>query len=529
MAATDSYRLAVKETAGRRATLPELEAIIPARALQELARIAGRRRRAPARRAGEPRRLRRRRHVADDAPHRRPVPELPPAAAGAVRARARAAARGGARGRAPRLADGAAQLAAAPALRRRRADGVARSRRTSARRASRCRRRTRATPMEIGFNAEFLRDGLESVDSDTVKFKLISPLRPAVLEGDARRLRVPDHADQARGLDRSLVVERVTLRNYRSYASLELDARAGHRARRRAERRRQDEPARVAARRDAGLLAAHAAGRAADPVRRDRRPRRRRRHARHVARSSSRVTLRQGQAKEARLNGARLPSAGVAAARGRDARLHARPARGRQGRAGCATRVLRPRARAAVPRPRRRAAGLPRRRSRSATPRCAACSSGSRRRDVARAVDGAHRRRSARRSSTQRRVDARRARAGVRRARGRARAAGRAARLRRASRRPRPQLEARLARDLERGTTGLGPHLDDVLDRERRPRPAPVRLAGRAAARGPVAAPRRGGAAADRRRCCCSTTCSRSSTSAAAACWPRASRAWGRR
>jgi len=39
--------------------------------------------------------------------------------------------------------------------------------------------------MEIGFNAEFLRDGLESVDSDTVKFKLISPLRPAVLEGDA--------------------------------------------------------------------------------------------------------------------------------------------------------------------------------------------------------------------------------------------------------------------------------------------------------------------------------------------------------
>jgi DNA polymerase III subunit beta len=40
-------------------------------------------------------------------------------------------------------------------------------------------------PMEIGFNAEFLRDGLESVDSDTVKFKLISPLRPAVLEGDA--------------------------------------------------------------------------------------------------------------------------------------------------------------------------------------------------------------------------------------------------------------------------------------------------------------------------------------------------------
>jgi DNA polymerase III subunit beta len=39
-------------------------------------------------------------------------------------------------------------------------------------------------PMEIGFNAEFLRDGLDSVDSESIKFKLISPLRPAVLEGD---------------------------------------------------------------------------------------------------------------------------------------------------------------------------------------------------------------------------------------------------------------------------------------------------------------------------------------------------------
>ena len=39
--------------------------------------------------------------------------------------------------------------------------------------------------MEIGFNAEFLRDGLESVDSETIKFKLISPLRPAVFEGDS--------------------------------------------------------------------------------------------------------------------------------------------------------------------------------------------------------------------------------------------------------------------------------------------------------------------------------------------------------
>src|SRR5918996_1226368 len=40
MAATDSYRLAVKETALETGTAPELEAIIPARALGELSRIA---------------------------------------------------------------------------------------------------------------------------------------------------------------------------------------------------------------------------------------------------------------------------------------------------------------------------------------------------------------------------------------------------------------------------------------------------------------------------------------------------------
>jgi DNA polymerase-3 subunit beta len=39
--------------------------------------------------------------------------------------------------------------------------------------------------MEIGFNADFLRDGLESVDSDTLRLKLISPLRPAVLQGES--------------------------------------------------------------------------------------------------------------------------------------------------------------------------------------------------------------------------------------------------------------------------------------------------------------------------------------------------------
>lgn len=40
-------------------------------------------------------------------------------------------------------------------------------------------------PIEIGFNAEFLREGIEAMAADEVVFKLISPLRPAVLEGAA--------------------------------------------------------------------------------------------------------------------------------------------------------------------------------------------------------------------------------------------------------------------------------------------------------------------------------------------------------
>jgi DNA polymerase-3 subunit beta len=40
-------------------------------------------------------------------------------------------------------------------------------------------------PLEIGFNAEFLRDGIESIAGDQMKLKLISPLRPAVLEGES--------------------------------------------------------------------------------------------------------------------------------------------------------------------------------------------------------------------------------------------------------------------------------------------------------------------------------------------------------
>jgi DNA polymerase-3 subunit beta len=38
-------------------------------------------------------------------------------------------------------------------------------------------------PMEIGFNAEFLREGIESIGADDVRLRLISPLRPAVIDG----------------------------------------------------------------------------------------------------------------------------------------------------------------------------------------------------------------------------------------------------------------------------------------------------------------------------------------------------------
>jgi DNA polymerase III subunit beta len=40
-------------------------------------------------------------------------------------------------------------------------------------------------PLEIGFNAEFLRDGIESVAGETIRFRLISPLRPCVLQAES--------------------------------------------------------------------------------------------------------------------------------------------------------------------------------------------------------------------------------------------------------------------------------------------------------------------------------------------------------
>jgi DNA polymerase III subunit beta len=41
-----------------------------------------------------------------------------------------------------------------------------------------------AEALEIGFNADFLRDGIESVIGEQARLKLISPLRPAVIQGE---------------------------------------------------------------------------------------------------------------------------------------------------------------------------------------------------------------------------------------------------------------------------------------------------------------------------------------------------------
>ena len=38
-------------------------------------------------------------------------------------------------------------------------------------------------PLEIGFNADFMRDGIESTEGDELRLRLIDPLRPGLLQG----------------------------------------------------------------------------------------------------------------------------------------------------------------------------------------------------------------------------------------------------------------------------------------------------------------------------------------------------------
>jgi DNA polymerase III subunit beta len=182
MAATDSYRLAVKQTAVE-ATLPELEAIIPARALQEVSRIAS---------ADEVQLGLLSNHVVFGAGdtwlttrridgqfpnYRQLLPEqfehelvLPREEVLEVVRRVSLMAQRNSPLRL-RFADGELTVSAVT-------QDVGDARESVPAPYS-------GDPMEIGFNAEFLRDGLDSVDSDSITFKLTSPLRPVVLEGDA--------------------------------------------------------------------------------------------------------------------------------------------------------------------------------------------------------------------------------------------------------------------------------------------------------------------------------------------------------
>jgi DNA polymerase-3 subunit beta len=183
MAATDSYRLAVKETPVT-GTLPDLEAIIPARALQELARIASG--------ADEVQLGMQENHVVFGADgtwlttrridgqfpnYRQLLPEqfeyelpLPREELLEVVRRVSLMAQ---RNSPLRLRFDSGELTVSAVT-----QDVGEAKESLPAPFT-------GDAMEIGFNAEFLRDGLESVDSETIKFKLISPLRPAVLEGDA--------------------------------------------------------------------------------------------------------------------------------------------------------------------------------------------------------------------------------------------------------------------------------------------------------------------------------------------------------
>jgi DNA polymerase III subunit beta len=182
MAATDSYRLAVKETE-LASPPPELEAIVPSRALQELSRVAT---------DGEEIAagvhenqvlfatggtwLTTRRIDGQFPNYRQLLPDsfeheltLPRSDLLEVVRRA------------------AVMIQRATPLQLRFAEGEL----TVVARTHEVGESTESLPvaytgeqLEIGFNADFLRDGLESIEGEDVRVKLISPLRPAVLQGE---------------------------------------------------------------------------------------------------------------------------------------------------------------------------------------------------------------------------------------------------------------------------------------------------------------------------------------------------------
>ena len=191
MVATDSYRLSVKETELTEAA-PELEAIIPARALTELSRLAG----------GDTidlgvhenhvvfgtgdAWLTTRRIDGQFPNYKQLLPEtfeveltLPKAELADVVRRASVLALRNSPLRL-KLAEGELTVSA-------QTQDVGETRETMPAAYS-------GEELVIGFNAEFLRDGVDSISGDDVKVKLINPLRPAILEdagGDFTYLIMP--------------------------------------------------------------------------------------------------------------------------------------------------------------------------------------------------------------------------------------------------------------------------------------------------------------------------------------------------
>src|SRR5215203_935200 len=186
MAATDSYRMSVKETELKDEAVSELEAIVPARALTELSRIAqdsaelqiGVQENHVVFGAGEVWLTTRRidgqfpnykQLLPDTFEHEVPLPRvefLEVVRRASVMAQRNSPLR-------LRFAEGEVTVSA-------QTQDVGEA------------RESLPVPftgeaIEIGFHTEFLRDGLESVDTDEIALRLISPLRPGLLrsEGEA--------------------------------------------------------------------------------------------------------------------------------------------------------------------------------------------------------------------------------------------------------------------------------------------------------------------------------------------------------
>jgi DNA polymerase-3 subunit beta len=182
MAATDSYRLSVKETP-LEGSLPELEAIVPARALGELARIA---------QAGDAIELgvhenqvvfgtgdawlTTRRIDGQFPNYKQLVPEtfdhevsLPKDEMLDVVRRVSVMAQRNSPLRL-RFAEGELTVSA-------QTQDVGEARESLPVEFG-------GEPLEIGFNAEFLRDGVDSVAGEHARLKLISPLRPGLIQGE---------------------------------------------------------------------------------------------------------------------------------------------------------------------------------------------------------------------------------------------------------------------------------------------------------------------------------------------------------